>query len=269
MQRIGRFVQQITVQTVIPWLTFSDDLEAGEVLDAAGETPIAVAVWEDTLTGESRIIGFPDSARPLDAAEQSKIKQEHEHEVEEERHHERESYLEFSRVVGWCDRGILTEEAYKSLMGFDKNRAIRERIRSEEWASGKLAIRERKEQCERLYESRKLCERMRARVLNLAEKLIRQEMDAKVQRFDKWRKSRRKVQIWHDQFDSRIAGYTPDQKERLERYRYALDKRSRFAFSSEKRREADAKVAEISRFQAANPDRHGAAPQKPMKYSKY
>ena len=99
MQRIGRFVQQITVQTVIPWLTFSDGPEAGEVVDAAGETPIAVAVWEDTLTGESRIIGIPTSAQPLDAAEQSKIEQAHEHEVEEERHHERESYLEFSRVA--------------------------------------------------------------------------------------------------------------------------------------------------------------------------
>ena len=252
MQRIGRFVQQITVQTVLPWLTFSDGPEAGEVSDVAGETPIAVAVWEDTLTGESRIIGIPDSAQPLDAAAQSKIEQAHEHEVEEERHHERESYLEFSRVVGWCDRGILTEEAYKFLMTFDKGSAMRKRAREKEWLSGIKARKERHARVDAQFEAQMVCRRARRTAMALVEKLLHIEMTAKVQRFEKWQKSRRKVQIYHDRFDSRIAGYTPDQKERLERYRDSLDKQSRFAFSSEKRREAEAKVAEISKFQVAN-----------------
>lgn len=252
MQRIGRFVQQITVQTVIPWLTFSDGPEADEVVDAAGETPIAVAVWEDTLTGESRIIGIPDSARPLDAAAQSKIEQAHEHEVEEERHHERESYLEFHRVVGWTGRGILTEEAYKFLMNFDKGAAIRQRQREQEWASGILAIKERKAHCKQMLEARKLCLKARDRVFRLVQKLIRREMEAKVQRFEKWQKSRRKVEMWHDRFDSRIAGYTPDQKERLKRYRAALDKQSRFTYEMEKRRQAERRKAALSRFQVAN-----------------
>ena len=252
MQRIGRFVQQITVQTVIPWLTFSDGPEAGEVVDAAGETPIALAVWEDTLTGESRIIEIPTSAEPLDAAAQTNIEQAHEHEVEEERHHERESYLEFHRVVGWTGRGILTDEAYKFLMNFDKGAAIRKRQREQEWASGKLAIKERKEQCKKMLEARKLCLKARDRVLKLAQKLIRSEMDAKVQRFEKWQKSRRKVEMWHDRFDSRIAGYAPDQKERLQRYRAALDKQSRFTYEMEKRREAERRTAALSRFEVAN-----------------
>ena len=240
------------MQTVIPWLTFSDGPEAGEVVDAAGDTPLAVAVWEDTLTGESRIIGIPTSAQTLDAAAQVKIEQAHEHEVEEERHNERQSYLDFHRVVGWTGRGILTEEAYKFLMTFDKGAAIRKRQREAEWASGKLAIEERKELAKSLKESRRRCWRARERLLQLAKKLIKQEMEAKVQRFDRWQKSRRKVQIYHDRFDSRIAGYTPDQKERLERYRDSLDNQSRFAFKQEKRHEAAEKVEELSRFQAAN-----------------
>ncbi|WP_290482024.1 hypothetical protein [Hyphomonas sp. UBA3201] len=256
MQRIGRFVQQITVQTVIPWLTLSDGPEAGEVLDAAGETPLAVAVWEDTLTGESRIIGIPDSAQPLDAAAQSKIEQAHEHEVEEERHHERESYLEFHRVVGWTGRGILTEEAYKFLMTFDKGAAIRKRQREQEWLSGIKARKERHARVDAQFEAQSVCRRARRIALALAEKLLHIEMTAKVQRFEKWQKSRRKVQIYHDRFDSRIAGYTPDQRERLERYRDSLDKQSRFAFKQEKRREAEAKVAGLSRFQVANRDHH-------------
>ena len=252
MQRIGRFVQQITVQTVIPWLTFSDGPEVGEVLDAAGETPLAVAVWEDTLTGETRTVEIPAPADPVDAAAQSKIEQDHEHEIEEERHHERESYLEFHRVVGWTGRGILTEEAYKFLMTFDKGAAIRQRQREQEWASGILAIKERKAHCKKMLEARKLCMKARDRVFMLAQKLIRREMEAKVQRFDRWQKSRRKVQIYHDRFDSRIAGYTPDQKERLKRYRDSLEKQSQFAFRAEKRREAADKIEELTRFQAAN-----------------
>ena len=125
MQRIGRFVQQIKVQTVIPWLTFSDGPEVGEVSDAAGETPLVTGVWEDTLTSETGIVEIPAPAEPVDTAVQIKIEQAHEHEVEEERHHERESYLEFHRVVGWTGRDILTEEAYKFLMSFDKGATIR------------------------------------------------------------------------------------------------------------------------------------------------
>ena len=79
-------------------------------------------------------------------------------------------------------------------------------------------------------------------------------MTAKVQRFEKWQKSRRKVEMWHDRFDSRIAGYTPDQKERLKRYRAALDKQSRFTYEMEKRREAERRKAALSRFEAANRD---------------
>ena len=260
MQRIGRFVQQITVQTVIPWLTFSDGPEAGEVVDAAGETPIAVAVWEDTLSGESRIIGIPDSAQPLDAATQSEIEQAHEHDVEEERHHERESYLEFSRVVGWCDRGILTEEAYKFLMNFDKGAAMRKRAREKEWLSGKQARKKRHAQRDALFKARIACRRARRVALALAEKLLHIEMTAKVQRFEKWQKSRRKVEMWHDRFDSRIAGYTPDQKERLKRYRAALDKQSRFTYEMEKRREAERRKAALSRFEVANRDDGQAGP---------
>jgi len=252
MQRIGRFVQQITVQTVIPWLTFSDGPEVGEVSDAAGETPLVTGIWEDTLTGETGIVEILAPAEPVDTAVQIKIEQAHEHEVEEERHHERESYLEFHRVVGWTGRGILTEEAYKFLMTFDKGAAIRQRQRETEWASGKLAIQEREELAKRLKESRRRCWRARERLLKLAKKLIRREMEAKVQRFDRWQKSRRKVQIYHDRFDSRIAGHTLDQKERLERYRDSLDRQSRFAFKVEKRQEAAEKVAELSRFSVAN-----------------
>ena len=48
MQRVGRMMQQITVRHVIPWLTFSDAQEAGEVTDAAGDVVAGQAFWEDT-----------------------------------------------------------------------------------------------------------------------------------------------------------------------------------------------------------------------------
>lgn len=66
--------------------------------------------------------------------------------------------------------------------------------------------------------------------------------------------------MWHDRFDSRIAGYTPDQKERLKRYRAALDKQSRFTYEMEKRREAERRKAALSRFEVANRDDGQAGP---------
>ena len=218
----------------------------------------AEAVFPDADPRFLELIDIINVDRPYsragitEAAEQTEIEHEHEHEVEEERHHERESYLEFHRVVGWTGRGILTEEAYKFLMTFDKGAAIRQRQRETEWASGKLAIKDREELAKTLKEARRRCWRARERLLHLAKKLIRREMEAKVQRFDRWQKSRRKVQIYHDRFDSRIAGYTLDQRQRLERYRDSLDKQSRFAFKTEKQQEAAEKVAELSRFQVAN-----------------
>lgn len=131
---------------------------------------------------------------------------------------------------------------------------MRKRAREKDWASGKQAVKDREELAKSLKESRRRCWRERERLLQLAKKLIKQEMDAKVQRFDRWHKSRRKVQIYHDRLDSRIAGYTLDQRERLERYRDSFDKQSKFAFKQEKRKTADEKIADLSRFQVANPN---------------
>ena len=157
-------------------------------------------------------------------------------------------------MVGWCDRGILTEEAYKFLMTFDKGSAMRKRAREKEWLSGIKARKERHARVDAQFEAQSICRRARRIALALAEKLLRIEMSAKVQRFDRWQKSRRKVEIWHDRFDSRIAGYSPDQKERLKRYRAALDKQSRFTYEMEKRREAERRKAALSRFEVANRD---------------
>lgn len=272
MRRVGSLMQRITVRHVIPWLTFSEAQEAGEVNDAAGDAVDAAAVFDAAAIfpdADPRFLDLIDIIhvdRPgictatRDTAEHVKIEQEHEHEVEEERHHERESYLEFHRVVGWTGRGILTEEAYKFLMNFDKGAAIRQRQREQEWASGILAIKERKDHRKKMLEAQKICLKARDRVFKLLQKFIRQEMEAKLRHFEKWQKSRRKIEMWHDRFDSRIAGYTPDQKERLKRYRDALDKQSRFAFWYEQRREAERRMAALSRFEVANHDDGQAGP---------
>jgi hypothetical protein len=264
MQRVGSMMQQITVRHVIPWLTFSDSQEAGEVTDATGDAVANMALWDDTAVlpdADPRFLDLIDIIQidclasreaAAEAARQIEIEHAHEQEVEAELHHERESYLEFSRVVGWCDRGILSEEAYKFLMSFDKGSAMRQRAREKEWLSGVKARKERHARVDALFKAQSECRRARRVALALAEKLLHIEMTAKVRRFEKWQKSRRKVQIYHDRFDSRIAGYTPDQRERMERYRDSLDKQSRFAFKREKQKQADEKIAELSRFQVAN-----------------
>jgi len=266
MQCVGSLMHRITVRHVIPWLTFSESLETGEVTDTAGDAVDGVAVLDAAAVfpdADPRFLELIDIIhvdRPgaragiSDAAEQVEIEHEHEHEVEEEQHHERESYLEFSRVLGSCDRGILSEEAYKFLMSFDKGAVMRRRAREKEWMSGVHAHNERHARRDALFKAQMVCRRARRTALALAEKLLHIEMTAKVQRFEKWQKSRRKVEMWHDRFDSRIAGYTPDQKERLKRYRDSLDKQSRFAYELEKRREAERRKAALSRFQVANCD---------------
>lgn len=219
----------------------------------------------DTIAGVEALDQPPDmtdEAEYLDADTQYEIEHEHEHEVEEERHAEDESYIDESRFLEFGEVNLLSAEAYKRLFKYDKGLAKRRRAREKEWASGVLALKARREQREAQAQARRVCLEARERLRRLVEKLLRMETDAKIRRFKRWQKSQRKVQMWHDRFDSRIAGYAPDQKERLERYRDSLDKHSRFTFEQQKWREEEERRAALSRFEAANIDQVPAAQSK-------
>lgn len=226
--------------------------------DAPGDSAIGLAISEEPP--QSLETALMSSVQPLglehalttDTETQIARERQHEHQIEEEREKEREDYIDESRFLALGEVNILSAEAYKRLFKYDKARAKRLRARQQEWLSGILARKERAERRDALFQARLVCRRARYIALKLAEKLIRVETEAKVRRFEKWQRAQRKVEIWHDRFDSRIAGYTPDQKERLERYRESLERRSRFAYAREKQREAERRKEALSRFEAAN-----------------